>query len=79
MLSAVLQSQDFKLPPEEKPPLLIKIHGGPTSQASTAFNLGIQYWTSRGPPMRHTQRQSVGDKARLLSGLPAGCCSPESG
>ena len=40
--------QDFKLPPGEKPPLLIKIHGGPTSQASTAFSLGIQYWTSRG-------------------------------
>ena len=40
--------QDFSLPPGEKPPLLIKIHGGPTSQASTAFNLSIQYWTSRG-------------------------------
>ncbi|CAK0782907.1 hypothetical protein CVIRNUC_006102 [Coccomyxa viridis] len=42
------KNKDFKLPPGEKPPLLIKIHGGPTSQASTAFSLGIQYWTSRG-------------------------------
>ncbi|CAL5220350.1 g2347 [Coccomyxa viridis] len=42
------KNKDFQLPPGEKPPLLIKIHGGPTSQASTAFSLGIQYWTSRG-------------------------------
>ncbi|CAL8470722.1 g10264 [Coccomyxa elongata] len=42
------RNKDFHLPPGEKAPLLIKIHGGPTSQASTAFNLGIQYWTSRG-------------------------------
>ena len=42
------KNQDFQLPPGETPPLLVKIHGGPTSQASTAFNLGYQYWTSRG-------------------------------
>lgn len=41
-------NKGFALPPGELPPLLIKIHGGPTSQASTAFSLGIQYWTSRG-------------------------------
>ena len=41
-------NQGFQLPQGELPPLLIKIHGGPTSQASTAFSLGIQYWTSRG-------------------------------
>jgi dipeptidyl aminopeptidase/acylaminoacyl peptidase len=33
---------------EERPPLLVKIHGGPTSATSTTFNLVIQYWTSRG-------------------------------
>jgi dipeptidyl aminopeptidase/acylaminoacyl peptidase len=32
----------------EKPPLLVKVHGGPTSAASSTLNLGIQYWTSRG-------------------------------
>lgn len=42
------KNQDYKLPQGQMPPLLIKIHGGPTSQASTAFNLGYQYWTSRG-------------------------------
>ena len=30
------------------PPLLVKSHGGPTAATSTQFNLGIQYWTSRG-------------------------------
>jgi dipeptidyl aminopeptidase/acylaminoacyl peptidase len=32
----------------ELPPLLVKCHGGPTSAASSALNLGIQFWTSRG-------------------------------
>jgi dipeptidyl aminopeptidase/acylaminoacyl peptidase len=32
----------------EKPPLLVKSHGGPTAATSSAQNLGIQYWTSRG-------------------------------
>ena len=39
---------DFQAPKAEKPPLLVKSHGGPTSAASTALNLGYQYWTSRG-------------------------------
>lgn len=30
------------------PPLLVKIHGGPTATASANFSLGIQFWTSRG-------------------------------
>jgi dipeptidyl aminopeptidase/acylaminoacyl peptidase len=34
--------------PEEKPPLLVKCHGGPTSSASSALNLTTQFWTSRG-------------------------------
>ncbi|GAB4819007.1 hypothetical protein N2152v2_006053 [Parachlorella kessleri] len=45
---ARLRLLDYELPPGELPPLLVKIHGGPTSQASTAFSLAIQYWTSRG-------------------------------
>jgi dipeptidyl aminopeptidase/acylaminoacyl peptidase len=32
----------------ELPPLLVKIHGGPTSAASTVLSLDVQYWTSRG-------------------------------
>lgn len=37
------------LPPEgERPPLLVLIHGGPTSAARPILKLGTQYWTSRG-------------------------------
>ncbi|KAL6216539.1 hypothetical protein ACLB2K_009762 [Fragaria x ananassa] len=33
---------------DEKPPLLLKSHGGPTDEARGVLNLSIQYWTSRG-------------------------------
>jgi dipeptidyl aminopeptidase/acylaminoacyl peptidase len=33
---------------EEKPPLLVKSHGGPTAATSSVLSLTIQYWTSRG-------------------------------
>jgi dipeptidyl aminopeptidase/acylaminoacyl peptidase len=33
---------------DERPPLLVKSHGGPTSAATTALDLSIQFWTSRG-------------------------------
>ncbi|CAN6828564.1 unnamed protein product [Brassica oleracea] len=33
---------------EEKPPLLVKSHGGPTAESRGSLNLNIQYWTSRG-------------------------------
>ena len=39
---------DFEGPPEERPPLVVFIHGGPTSQAYLAFNVPIQFLTSRG-------------------------------
>lgn len=39
---------DYTAPQDEHPPLLVKSHGGPTSAASTACNLLIQFWTSRG-------------------------------
>lgn len=42
------QNQDYSTPPGEKPPLLVKSHGGPTAAASSSLNLTIQYWTSRG-------------------------------
>jgi dipeptidyl aminopeptidase/acylaminoacyl peptidase len=34
--------------PGELPPLLVLIHGGPTSAARPMLQLGTQYWTSRG-------------------------------
>lgn len=42
------KNTDYKALAGELPPLLVKSHGGPTSATSTAFNLRIQYWTSRG-------------------------------
>lgn len=42
------QNKDYTAPAEEKPPLVVKSHGGPTAATSSAFNLKIQYWTSRG-------------------------------
>jgi dipeptidyl aminopeptidase/acylaminoacyl peptidase len=42
------QNPDYRAPDDELPPLIVKSHGGPTSAATTALSLGIQYWTSRG-------------------------------
>ena len=42
------KNSDYIAPPDEKPPLLVMTHGGPTSATGTGLRLGIQYWTSRG-------------------------------
>jgi dipeptidyl aminopeptidase/acylaminoacyl peptidase len=42
------KNRDFVAPEGELPPLLVKIHGGPTAATSTTLSLGVQYWTSRG-------------------------------
>ncbi len=42
------KNRDFAGPSGDKPPLLVKSHGGPTGSASIALDLGIQFWTSRG-------------------------------
>ncbi len=42
------QNKDFNAPEDERPPLLVKSHGGPTSACSSTLSLNIQYWTSRG-------------------------------
>ena len=39
---------DFAAPVDERPPLLVMSHGGPTSATSTSLRYAIQYWTSRG-------------------------------
>ena len=42
------QNQDYTAPENEKPPLLVMSHGGPTSSSSASLKYSIQYWTSRG-------------------------------
>ena len=32
----------------ERPPLIVMSHGGPTAEATPAFSLDMQFWTSRG-------------------------------
>jgi dipeptidyl aminopeptidase/acylaminoacyl peptidase len=39
---------DYQGPEDQRPPLVVKCHGGPTSDASSTLDLRIQYWTSRG-------------------------------
>jgi dipeptidyl aminopeptidase/acylaminoacyl peptidase len=39
---------DYAGPVNERPPLLVKCHGGPTASASSVLDLTIQFWTSRG-------------------------------
>ncbi len=38
----------FAGPEDERPPLIVMSHGGPTSEAMATFDLGVQFWTSRG-------------------------------
>jgi dipeptidyl aminopeptidase/acylaminoacyl peptidase len=42
------KNKDFRGPDGELPPLVVKSHGGPTASTSTALDLEIQFWTSRG-------------------------------
>ena len=42
------QNQEFSGPVGELPPLLVHIHGGPTSHATPRYDAGILFWTTRG-------------------------------
>jgi dipeptidyl aminopeptidase/acylaminoacyl peptidase len=42
------QNRDYQGPPGERPPLIVKSHGGPTSAATSALDLKTAFWTSRG-------------------------------
>jgi dipeptidyl aminopeptidase/acylaminoacyl peptidase len=39
---------EFDGPDGERPPLIVESHGGPTGNTTSAFSLGVQFWTSRG-------------------------------
>jgi dipeptidyl aminopeptidase/acylaminoacyl peptidase len=42
------RNRDFTAPDGEPPPVVVHTHGGPTGMVTDSFNLGTQYWTSRG-------------------------------
>ena len=67
-------SLEFAAPADEKAPVLVKTHGGPTSAASSTLSLSTQYWTSRGIGMLDVNyRGSTG------YGRPTGCGSKTVG
>ncbi|HEX3300940.1 MAG TPA: prolyl oligopeptidase family serine peptidase [Actinomycetota bacterium] len=41
-------SPDASGPDDARPPLIVMAHGGPTSHTTPAFDLTVQFWTSRG-------------------------------
>ena len=42
------KNQGFEGPPGEKPPLMVRCHGGPTGAAGPTYAFEYQYWTTRG-------------------------------
>jgi dipeptidyl aminopeptidase/acylaminoacyl peptidase len=42
------KNQHYEAPPGEKPPLVVRCHGGPTSSAGPTYAFDYHYWTSRG-------------------------------
>jgi dipeptidyl aminopeptidase/acylaminoacyl peptidase len=41
-------NKDFEAPANSAPPLIVELHGGPTSSTHSGLSLSKQYWTSRG-------------------------------
>jgi len=39
---------DYEAPVDERPPIVVHIHGGPTSAVSPAFSMQTAFWTTRG-------------------------------
>ncbi|MDE1984773.1 MAG: PD40 domain-containing protein, partial [Gammaproteobacteria bacterium] len=42
------QNSEYRVPAGEKPPLLVKCHGGPTAMNGNGLDPRVQFWTSRG-------------------------------
>ncbi|HUU43839.1 MAG TPA: prolyl oligopeptidase family serine peptidase [Planctomycetota bacterium] len=41
-------NRDFTAPADEKPPLVVMVHGGPTGATTASLKMKVQYYTSRG-------------------------------
>ncbi len=42
------KNPNFAAPADDKPPLIVLTHGGPTAATEDALDLRVQFWTSRG-------------------------------
>jgi dipeptidyl aminopeptidase/acylaminoacyl peptidase len=42
------RNAEYRAPDDDRPPLILISHGGPTTAASDALDLRVQFWTSRG-------------------------------
>jgi dipeptidyl aminopeptidase/acylaminoacyl peptidase len=42
------KNRDFEAPPGERPPLMVRCHGGPTGSGGPTYTFEYHYWTSRG-------------------------------
>jgi dipeptidyl aminopeptidase/acylaminoacyl peptidase len=42
------KNPDHTAPAGDRPPLIVRCHGGPTAAASATLDVAIQFWTSRG-------------------------------
>lgn len=42
------RNNDYSAAPDERPPLIVLTHGGPTAMADSALDIRKQFWTSRG-------------------------------
>ncbi|SDL66015.1 alpha/beta hydrolase family protein [Tessaracoccus oleiagri] len=46
--TGLVQTWFYAPPGVERPPLIVKTHGGPTTQATASFDEEVQFWLSRG-------------------------------
>ena len=67
---------DVRGPDGERPPLLVVIHGGPTSAARAMLRLSYQYWTTRGFAVVDVNYRGL-DAA--TGGTTATCCAAQWG
>lgn len=42
------KNNKYQVPENEKPPLIVFVHGGPTSKTSAAYDSMVQFWTTQG-------------------------------
>ena len=59
-LEAIAVNPDARAPEGTAPPLVVMLHGGPTSQARTSLSLQRQAFTSRAPRGRGLEPEGAG-------------------